>query len=99
MEGEARQSGISVKNKTISGQHVESHQEEALLSYICEEKGEAAFRDPAGASCLGKDHPEKQPTLHEERQYFMILLWQLSCQLNHGGLLHPTWHNSEQRQL
>ena len=50
MEGEARQSGISVKNKTISGQHVESHQEEALLSYICEEKGEAAFRDPAGAS-------------------------------------------------
>lgn len=72
-----------------------SHQEEALLSYICEEKGEAAFRDPAGASCLGKDHPEKQPTLHEERQYFMILLWQLSCQLNHVGLLHPTWHNSE----
>jgi len=52
-----------------------SHQEEALLSYICGEKDEAAFRDPAGASCLGKDHPEKEPTLHEERQYFMILLW------------------------
>ena len=51
MEGEAGQSGIGLKYKTLSGQHVGWSPGESTYLYIAGAKqGGVAYRDPAGAS-------------------------------------------------